>query len=379
MVSRETTAQERGKPSFAGIDFSQTPFIAFWEMTKACALACRHCRAVAQPKRNPMELTTVEGIRLLGEIADMGTPLMVLTGGDALMRPDLLEFIKYGNDRGMRVSLAPSATRLVTPEIMGKAKDAGLARASISVDGSTAEIHDAFRRTPGSFDRTINAIKAVGEAGVSLQINTSVSRYNISDLNNMVDFVVKCKAVMWDVFFIVPTGRGQREDMITPQQHEEVFNWLYDLTKQVGFDIKTTAAEHYRRVTLQRRKAEAVENQAKRPETVTPGFQHGDNIGRASKGVNDGNGCCFISHIGEVYPSGFLPLVAGNVRRQSLTEIYRKSPLFLELRDTTRIKGKCGRCEYKNICGGSRARAYGVTGDYMAEEPNCIYQPGSQA
>lgn len=369
--------QERGKPAFTEIDFNQTPFIAFWEMTKACALACRHCRAVAQPRRNPMELTTDEGLRLLGEIADLGTPLMVLTGGDALMRPDLLEFIKYSNDRGMRVSLAPSATRLVTVDMMGKAKDAGLARASISVDGSTADIHDAFRRTPGSFDRTIKAIQAVGEAGVSLQINTSVSRYNLSDLNNMVDFVAKCKAVMWDVFFIVPTGRGQQEDMITPSQHEAVFNWLYDLTRQVPFDIKTTAAEHYRRVSLQRRLVEAAELNTKNPGMAKPGFHNGDSIRRASKGVNDGNGCCFISHIGEVYPSGFLPVVAGNVRQQSITEIYRKSPIFVELRDTSRIKGKCGCCEYKNICGGSRARAYAVTGDYMAEEPNCIYQPGS--
>lgn len=378
MVTRGNT-QVRGKPAFAEIDFNQTPFIAFWEMTKACALACRHCRAVAQPKRNPMELTTEEGLRLLGDIADMGTPLMVLTGGDPLMRPDLLEFIKYSNDRGMRVSLAPSATRLVSAEIIGKAKDAGLARASISVDGSTAEIHDAFRRTPGSFDRTMNAIRAVSEAGVSLQINTSVSRYNLADLRNMVEFVIECKAVMWDVFFIVPTGRGQREDMITPQQHEDVFNWLYDITRQVPFDIKTTAAEHYRRVSRQRILAEATELKTKGPTGTASGHQHGDSIQRATKGVNDGNGCCFISHTGEVYPSGFLPLVAGNVRQQSIMEIYRKSPVFVELRDTSRIKGKCGRCEYKNICGGSRARAYAITGDYMAEEPNCVYQPGKAA
>ncbi|MBI4289631.1 MAG: TIGR04053 family radical SAM/SPASM domain-containing protein [Chloroflexi bacterium] len=342
-------------------------------MTKACALACRHCRAVAQPRRSPQELTTEEGLRLLGDIAGMGTPLMVLTGGDPLMRPDLMEFIKYGNDRGMRMSLAPSATRLVTPETMARAKEAGLARASLSLDGSTAEIHDAFRRTPGSYERTIRAIQAVGEAGVSLQINTTVTRYNLDDLKNMMDLVPKFKAVLWDLFFLVPTGRGQHDDMISPQQHETVFNWLYDLAGQAPFDIKTTAAEHYRRVAIQRRTEEARKAQV----VTAPGFQYRDNIRRASKGVNDGNGCCFISHIGDVYPSGFMPIVAGNVRQQSVTEIYRKSSLFLELRDTSRLTGKCGRCEYNHICGGSRARAYAMTGDYLAPEPNCVYQPGS--
>lgn len=374
-TAHRPVTQPPGRPALADIDFAQSPFIVFWEMTKACALACRHCRAVAQPRRNPQELTTEEGLRLIGDIADLGTPLLVLTGGDPLMRPDLLDFIKCGNGRGMRVSLAPSATRLVTRETLEKAREAGLARASISLDGSTAEIHDAFRRTPGSFERTIRAIEAVVEAGVSLQINTTVSRFNLADLQNMVGRVIRFKAVLWDVFFLVPTGRGQQGDMITPQQHEETFNWLYDLTGRVPFDVKTTAAEHYRRVAIQRRKAEE-QSKSGGPAMATPGFQYRDSIGRSSKGVNDGNGCCFISHIGDVYPSGFLPLVAGNVRQQSLKDIYRQSQLFLELRDPARLKGKCGRCEYKRICGGSRARAYGVAGDYLAEEPNCIYQPG---
>lgn len=381
-LAKEPVAREQAKPSLAQIDFAQTPFIVFWEMTKACALACRHCRAVAQPRRHPLELTTEEGLGLIDQVAGMGTPLLVLTGGDPLMRPDLVEFIQHGHAKGMRVSLAPSATRLVTAETLARAREAGLARASLSLDGSTALIHDAFRRTPGSYDRTIQAIPAAGQAEVSLQINTTVSRHNLHDLDNLAEMVAEFGAVLWDLFFLVPTGRGQQQDMITPEQHEAVFNWLYDLAKRVSFDIKTTAAEHYRRVVVQRRHAESLrqaQDEAHRdasPGIAGPGFQLRDSIGRAPKGVNDGNGCCFISHIGEVYPSGFLPLVVGNVRQQPLAEVYCHAPVFLELRDPARLKGKCGRCEYKHLCGGSRARAYALTGDYLAEEPNCIYQPG---
>jgi radical SAM protein len=362
------------------VDFDQTPFILFWEITRACALACRHCRAMAQPQRHPQELTTAEGFQLIDQIAALGVPLLVITGGDPMMRPDLFDFIRYGSERHLRVSLAPSATALVTPESLTRAKQAGVARISLSLDGSTAEVHDAFRRTPGSFRRTLNALESARAAGVSLQINTTVSRYNLDDLENMVEKVASFNPVLWDLFFLVPTGRGNKEDVISPQEHERVFHWLYDLSSQVPFDIKVTAAEHYRRVVIQRRQAERKgrdKSAAPQGELTAPGFVSPDGLPRAAKGVNDGKGCCFISHIGEVYPSGFLPLVAGNVRQQPLASIYRHASLFVALRDPDKLKGKCGRCEYKQICGGSRARAYAITGDYLEAEPYCLYQPGT--
>ncbi len=372
--------QGQGKPSLDGVDFSQNPFIVFWEVTRACALACRHCRAVAQPKRHPQELTTAEGEALIDQIASMGRPLLVITGGDPMMRPDLVHLIDHATRKGLRVSLAPSATRLVTRQALERARDAGLVRVSISLDGPNAEVHDAFRRTPGSFDLTMQVLQAVGQAGLTLQVNTTVSRYNRGCLEAIADKVAEFRAVLWSVFFLVPTGRGKDEDMISPQEHEEVFNWLYDTSRRVPFDVKTTAAEHYRRVVIQRRHAEAgISGGEVRLELVAPGFSFQDGIGRATKGVNDGNGCCFISHIGEVCPSGFLPLVVGNVRQQPLPEIYRDSPIMRDLRNPDKLKGKCGRCEYKKVCGGSRARAYAVTGDYLQAEPYCIYQPGQQA
>ncbi|MBI4216101.1 MAG: TIGR04053 family radical SAM/SPASM domain-containing protein [Chloroflexi bacterium] len=361
------------------MDFSLYPFIAFWEITRACALSCLHCRATAQLRRHPQELTTAEGRHLIDQIADLGHPLFVITGGDPMMRRDLYEFIRYGTEQGLRVSLAPSATPLLTVDSLRRAKEVGCARVSISLDGSTAAVHDAFRQTPGAYQRTLAALAAAAEAGVSVQINSTVSRYNKADLPRLVERVAEFKPATWSVFFLVPTGRGKAEDMVSPEEHEEIFNWLYDTAKRVPFDIKTTAAEHYRRVIVQRKRAEAASGP--RPaglvklEFTAPDFQSGDSIGRAPKGVNDGNGCLFVSHIGEVSPSGFLPLVGGNVREQPLAEIYRNSSLFRDLRDTAKLKGKCGVCEYNTICGGSRARAYAVTGDYLAAEPYCVYQP----
>ena len=360
----------------ADVDFARAPFIVFWELTRACALACRHCRAEAQPQRHPDELTSEEGLRLLDDIARFGSPLLVITGGDPLTRRDLTEFVAYGALKGLRVSLAPSATRLVTSARMDELKWAGIARVSISLDGHEAQVHDSFRRTPGSFARTMAAAQEARAAGLPLQINTTVSRFNDGRLAELAEVVGNLDAVLWSLFFLVPTGRGQRADMISPERHEEVFNWLYDLAGHVPFDVKTTAAEHYRRVIVQRRRQEGLDaGGAVRLEVTKPGFVYADGLGRAAKGVNDGNGCCFISHVGDVYPSGFLPLSGGNVRRQSVVDIYRQSPLFLELRDTSKLKGKCGRCDFNVICGGSRARAYALTGDYLAAEPCCVYQP----
>ncbi len=387
MEHKLSVLESMPRPEFEDRDFSLNPFIVFWEVTRACHLACLHCRAKAQTKRDPGELTTEEGFKLIEEIASLQKPLLVITGGDPMMRPDLFELIKHGSEAGLRVSLAPSATRLVTPESLEKAKKAGAIRISFSLDGSEAKIHDSFRQTPGSFERTLSVIKYSREAGMSLQINTTISRYNFQDIENIAGKVSELGALMWSVFFLVPTGRGKNEDMVSPQQHEEAFARLYALSRVMPFDIKTTAAEHYRRFVLQQKKAEIQPGEAgaseKQGQTLAkahitlsaPGFSFQDGIGRPSKGVNDGYGCCFISHIGDVCPSGFLPLSGGNIRQRSLTEIYRSSPLFLDLRDKLKLKGKCGVCDYNSICGGSRARAYAVTGDYLEAEPYCIYEP----
>jgi radical SAM protein len=340
----------------------------FWEVTRACVFACRHCRAPAPPRRPPQELTTEEGFRLIDQVADMNAPLLVFTGGDPMMRPDLLELISYASGRVRRVSLAPTATARFTPRAAQAAYEAGVSRFSVSLDGATAEVQDTFRGMPGSFKRTLEILEAITGRGYSVQVNTTVSRYNVDALKELARMVVGLRPAMWDLFFLVPTGRGQREDMITPQQHEDTFRWLYRLSATVPFDIKTTAGQHYRRVALQESGEEGV---------TAPGFTSGDGIGRA-RGVNDGNGCCFVSHIGEVYPSGFLPLVAGSVRHTPLPQLYRDASLFRELRDPGRLKGKCGRCEYKMVCGGSRSRAYAVTGDYLEAEPYCIYQPEAE-
>lgn len=359
--------EKRGaRPSLEAVDFSRTPFIVFWEITRSCALACRHCRAVAQPRRHPQELSTEAGQRLvIDQVVAMGAPLLVITGGDPMMRPDLFEFITYSVGVGLRVSLAPSATRLLTRPALEKAQAAGLSRISISLDGASPESHDRFRGTDGSFQRTLSILKDIRDIGLSVQVNTTVSRYNVGELGKLAELIASFSPTLWDLFFLVPTGRGQAQDVISPQEHEEVFLWLYRFSRSAPFDVKTTAAQHYRRMLLQ---------QSRSALPGGPGFIASDGIGRA-KGVNDGNGCCFVSHVGEVCPSGFLPVVAGNVLETPLSELYRSSPLFLNLRNPDRLKGKCGRCEYKTICGGSRSRAYAFTGDYLEAEPCCVYQP----
>ncbi len=345
-------------------DYNQSPFITIWEVTRACALHCLHCRAEAQYHRDPRELSTEEGKQLIDQIADMGSPLLVFTGGDPLMREDIFELMEYAIKKGIRTSMTPSATPKVTKEAMKKSQDLGLSRWAFSLDGSTAEIHDHFRGTKGSYDLTLRALQYLKELNMPIQINTTVSRYNFNDLENIVKLIEEFGAELWSVFFLVPTGRGQMTDMISPVQHDQVFDWLSDLGTKVPFDIKTTAAPHYRRFIMEKHQGSDINNVPKLK----------DHIGRAS-GINDGKGFVFISHIGEVYPSGFLPVYAGSVRETPLAEIYRNSPIFQDLRNPDKYKGKCGFCEYRYSCGGSRARAYAVTGNYLESDPFCIYQP----
>lgn len=349
--------------------YAQNPFIVIWEITRACALKCLHCRAEAQPLRDPRQLTTEEGFRLIDQIAQMGNPLLVFTGGDPLTRTDLDELTRYAVSKGLRVSMTPSATPRVTMDAILKAKEANLSRWAFSVDGPNAEVHDRFRGTKGSFDLTVKALAKLKEVGLPIQINTTVSRYNADQLEEIAALVEEWEAVMWSVFFLVPTGRGQLDDMVSAEEHERIFRWLLAKTKEVSYGIKATAAPAFRRVALQNKEeilsTGIIDHKVKRP----------DFLGRADSGVNDGNGFVFVSHIGEVQPSGFLPIVAGNVRETPLADIYRESPLFLDLRDPDKLKGKCGRCEYRKLCGGSRARAFGATGDYLQSDPSCAYIP----
>jgi radical SAM protein len=358
-------------PQINTIDFNERPFIAIWEVTQACDLACVHCRASAQPDRHPMELSTDEGKRLIDQIAALKVPVFVLTGGDPIKRPDLFELIGHAHSAGVRVSLTPSATPLLTRDIVVRLKEAGLARLAVSMDGASAETHDAFRGMSGSFARTLDAVRWANEVGLPVQINTTFSRRNIPEIDAIVALMKSLKITLWSVFFLVPTGRGKLNDLLDADEFEQVFAKIYSLSMDAIFDIKTTEAQHYRRFLLQQRVA------ARRAGTGIHATQEKaeDNIGRAPRGLNDGKGFVFISHTGEVFPSGFLPLSAGNIRHQPLDEIYRESALFRSLRDTSKLEGKCGACEFKEICGGSRARAYALTGNPNAEEPCCSYVP----
>jgi len=365
------------RPSIGSTDFNESPFIVIWETTQACDLACLHCRASAQPARDRGELDTAEAKRLMDTVRQFGRPLFVLTGGDPLKRDDTVELVRHGTSIGLRMAMTPSGTPLMTPDVLARLRDAGLARLAVSLDGSNAAIHDRFRGVSGSFEWTVRMLDAAQKIGLSTQINTTISSHNLHDVEPTVQFITTLGIALWSVFFIVPTGRARTSDLTTAEEFESVFHRLYDLSKTAPFDIKTTAAPHYRRVVVQRQVAErraGEREQAATPLTAGVGFSLADGVGRA-RGVNDGNGFLFISHRGDIYPSGFLPVSAGNVRTHDVVDVYRNSPLFRDLRDTNRLEGKCGVCEYRTICGGSRARAYATTGNYLASDPYCSYIP----
>lgn len=354
------------------MNFDVSPFIVIWEVTQSCDLACLHCRANARICRDPLELTTLQGYGLIDDITEFGSPLLVLTGGDPLKREDLYDLISYSVAKGLRTTVSPSVTPLLTNESIRKLKNAGISRIAVSLDGSTGEIHDSFRGVRGSHARTLEVLSECDRDGIPIQVNTTVTRYNIGDFENIANLISGFNPVLWSVFFLVPTGRGKVEDTISPEEYESVFEKMYELSKVMPYDIKSTEAPHYRRYAAQARVRE--KRSGKCPLEAAAETAR-DAIGRAPRGINDGKGFVFISHRGEVYPSGFLPLSGGNVKNESIVSIYRTSPLFTGIRDYGMLRGKCGACEFKNICGGSRARAYAVTGDYMESEPYCIYVP----
>lgn len=361
------------------LDFDRAPFLVIWESTRACDLACRHCRAEARPEPDPAELSTDEAIVLIDDVRRFGRIVFVFSGGDCMKRPDLTELVAHATSVGLRVGVTPATTPLATPESIRRLKDAGLARLAVSLDGSTPAIHDAFRRVDGSFGHGLRILEEARRMGLSTQVNTVVGPHNLDDFDELASLMGRLGIALWEVFCIVPVGRATAGDVAGADAFERVFHRLYDLATTAPFDVKATAAPHYNRVVLQRKAAEKRAGlRAEAGDVLTDGARHSrrDGIGRA-RNVNDGDGFLFVGHTGEIHPSGFLPVSAGNVRRDDLVDVYRSSSLFTALRDRTRLRGKCGVCEFREVCGGSRARAWAMTGDWLESEPCCAWIPRS--
>jgi radical SAM protein len=356
-------------PQPAVLDFAKKPILVYWENTQACPLACRHCRASAVPRAHPLELTTQEGFRLLDGLAAFGNPLphLVMTGGDPLRRRDLAELIGHARRLGMKVSVTPAASGELTREKIFWLKEIGVESIALSLDGSTAERHDAIRQVPGCFANTLGACRDAGDAGLPLQVNTLVAEETVDDLAAVYRLLEGFFPVMrWSLFYLIAVGRGMQLHEVSPEKGEELMHWTYDLAQTAPFQIKTTEAPSYRRVAVERMKRSGMSAEEQRRTSVHRGYS-----------IRDGNGIVFVSHRGEVYPSGFLPLSAGNVRTRPITEIYRSSEVFRSVRDVQSFSGKCGKCEFRKICGGSRARAYAHTGDPAGSDPLCPYQPAA--
>jgi radical SAM protein len=352
-------------------DFAKSPFLVIWEVTRACALACVHCRADAIHRRDPRELTTAEGFRLIDQVRAFGarSPLFVLTGGDPMLRPDLAELVRYASSVGLTVALTPSGTAAATHTRLAELKDAGLSRVAVSLDGPTPESHDAFRRVKGSYAWTMRIIESVRELGMPLQINSTVSQLTLPYLQAMAGRVSELDVTLWALFFLIQTGRGVSLDQISADQCERVLNYLYDLSLTSPFGIKTTEAPHYHRVVWQR------EHQTGAQSRATQSVFRRRQL-RAPRAVTDGNGFVFVDHLGNICPSGFLPVRCGNVRSEQLAHVYRANDVFHRLRNSNALTGKCGKCRFRAMCGGSRARSFASTGALMASDPLCVYEPG---
>ncbi|MFV0633809.1 TIGR04053 family radical SAM/SPASM domain-containing protein [Demequina sp.] len=368
-------------------DMNDRPFIVIWEVTRACALACRHCRADAIRARNPRELDTEAGKRLLDNIASFGTPrpLVVFTGGDPFERPDLADLTAYGTSLGLSVSLSPSVTPRLTADALTQLREAGAKAVSISLDGAHAATHDNFRGVPGVFDDTLLALDAVRDAGMRLQVNTTVTAGNVLELPLILSRMLDAKVSLWSVFFLVPVGRGQELQALSATDEEDVLHWLHEVSTLVP--VKATEAAHYRRLALQRARSEDLDGDfppgplrrqlCAATERLLTGKEVAHRPARAPMDVGSARGFAFIDHVGDVYPSGFLPWVAGSVRERPFTEIYRDSEVFTTLRDPDALGGRCGQCEFRTVCGGSRSQAYARTGDVLSEDPTCAWVPAT--
>jgi radical SAM protein len=343
-------------------DFGHSPMIVFYEVTRACDLMCKHCRADAQHHRDPRELSGATSKLLIRQLAQFPKrPLLVLTGGDPLKREDVFELVEEARGAGLMVAMTPSATPLVTREAVERLQGAGLHRLAVSLDGADAQTHDGFRRVEGSFRRTMEIMADARRVGLPIQVNTTVARHNVDQLDAIAELLAGEGIELWSVFFLVPTGRGQADQRLSGEACEGVFAKLLGHTRRWPFAIKTTEAPHYRRFVLQQVKASGVDRSVSRG----PGHAR----------TNDGKGVMFVSHTGEIFPSGFLPIECGRFPLDSVVRVYQEAQLFRALRDGDRLGGKCGVCEYKEICGGSRARAFAMSGDPLGAEPDCVYVP----
>lgn len=364
-------------------DIGAKPFIAIWEVTRACQLVCKHCRADAQHSAAPGQLSTEEGFALLDSLAsyDKPTPLVVLTGGDPFERADLVDLTRYGTSLGLNVSLSPSVTPRLTRTSLEELHDAGGSALSLSLDGATAATHDSFRGFDGTFDATISAARTVTDVGFRLQINSTLTAGNVREAPALLSQVIDLGARLWSVFFLVPTGRGSSLAALSAEQREDVLHWLHDVSDRVA--IKTTEAPQYRRVVIQRSQPGATYAggelyrflTAETSRLLGPQPAASRRRPRPPMAINAGSGFVFIDHLGDVYPNGFLPLHCGNVKQTPLPEIYSDSPVFQALRDSSQWQGKCSVCEFATVCGGSRSTAYALTGNPLASDETCSWTP----
>lgn len=342
----------------------------YWEMTQACALACRHCRAEAMPAPAPNELSTAEGFDLLRQITEFGEPFpqLILTGGDPLLRPDLFDLIDEARRLGIGVSITPAATPALTRDILVKLMDHGVDGLGLSLDASTAERHDGIRGVPGTFQRTLQAIQWATELNMPLQVNTLCAAETADDIPALYELLKPYGVTRWSLFFLISVGRGKVLAALEPHEAEQLMTWIYDTSRNAPFIVATTEAPSYRRVAIERMREDGLHGEQIKRSGVGRGF-----------GIRDGHGIVFVSCTGDICPAGFLPLQAGNVRRDRLAQVYQSSELFKQLHDPSQFEGHCGVCEFRALCGGSRARAYGATGDPLASDPLCTFVPSIAA
>jgi radical SAM protein with 4Fe4S-binding SPASM domain len=391
------------------------PRLVFWELTKGCNLRCIHCRASATELSSPSDLSTQAAMGIIDQIAAVSSPILVLSGGEPLFRSDIFHLARYGTDKGLRVALATNGT-LVTKQVAQKIVASGVKRVAISLDGSDAPTHDTFRGIPGAFEAALTGFRNLKDLGMSVQINTTIARHNAHQLPQVLDLAKSIGADALHTFLLVPVGCGvdiAAEQMVPPEEYEQMLNWFYDRSLEGGIELKATCAPHYFRVARQRRAVEhrsaAAAAQAAQPamerapdspnigptDMTMPGStgielkplgigkavghpaSHPSDMNAMTKGCLAGTAVCFISNQGEVYPCGYLPALAGDLKKQSFADIWENSVVFNQLRDANNLKGKCGCCEFRNICMGCRARAFAATGNYLDEEPFCVYQPGA--
>lgn len=348
----------------ARADFDRSPLLVFYEVTQACDLVCQHCRACAQTTRHPSELSTLESLRLIDQLSEFpNPPMLVMTGGDPLKRADIYRLIEHAAWAGLDVSITPSATPLMTNWAIHRLRDAGISRMAISIDGADAQTHDAVRGVAGSFDRSLEILTTARNAGISTQVNTTLTPDNVDQIDRLAAQLADLKIDMWSVFFLVPVGRADQMARLSSEGCEQAFAKLWHHSQTQPYLVKTTEAPHYRRFAIQHRIPRGRQSEEAAPKTYIP------------FGVNDGKGVMFVSHAGVIHPSGFMPIVCGVFPHQHVVRVYQDSTMFRALRDANQLHGKCGECEYRNLCGGSRARAFAVTGDPLASEPDCVYIP----